>query len=148
MSKKQCVWILITSLLIAVNSYGAVTSVGEINVAEETQGVVPASSTVPLLVTLSIDRSLAEPGEEIKTIEIEFPPGFVMRSADFNGIMRDNTRIAARAVVFGNRLRVELAVDIRICRLLPAERYVVLAECICLGGKSADRRRRHIRNYL
>lgn len=126
MSKKQCVWIVITSLLIAVNSYGAVTSVGEINVAEETQGVVPASSTVPLLVTLSIDRSLAEPGEEIKTIEIEFPPGFVMRSADFNGIMRDNTRIAARAVVSGNRLRVELA-DVIID--LQNSIYVIAFDC-------------------
>ncbi len=109
MDKIHFVLILISNLLIAVNSYGAVTSVGEINVEGETQGVVPASSTVPLLVTLSIDRSLAEPGEEIKTIEIALPPGFLTRSADFKGITRDGSSIVARAVVSSNQLRVELA---------------------------------------
>ena len=101
--------IVIISLLIAMNSYGAVTSVGEINVEGEAQGVVPASSIVPLIVTLSVDRSLAEPGEEIKTIEIELPPGFLTRSADFRGITRDGSRLAARAVVSATQLRIELA---------------------------------------
>ena len=101
--------IVIICLLIAANSYGAVTSVGEINVEGEAQGVVPASSTVPLIVTLSVDRSLAEPGEEIKTIEIELPPGFLTRSADFRGITRDGSRLVARAVVSANQLRIELA---------------------------------------
>ncbi len=101
--------IVIICLLIAANSYGAVTSVGEINVEGEAKGVVPASSTVPLVVTLSVDRSLAEPGEEIKTIEIELPPGFLTRSADFRGITRDGSRLVARAVVSANQLRIELA---------------------------------------
>ena len=101
---------LIVSLSIAMNGYGAVTSVGEINVVGETKGVVPASSTVPLIVTLVIDRSLAEPGEEIKTIEITMPPGFLTRSSYFKGILRDRNPIVARAVVSGgNVLRVELA---------------------------------------
>lgn len=102
--------ILIGSLLIANNNYGAVTSVGEINVVGQTRGVVPASSTVPLIVTLSIDRSLAEPGEEIKTIEIAMPSGFLTQPSLFKGILRDRKEIPARPVVSGGRvLRVELA---------------------------------------
>ena len=100
---------LIVNLFIAMSSYGAVTSVGEINVVGQTKGVVPASSTVPLIVTLVIDRSLAEPGEEIKTIEIIMPPGFLTQSSYFKGILRDHNPIVARAVVSGgNVLRVEL----------------------------------------
>ncbi len=102
--------ILIGSLLIASNNYGAVTSVGEINVVGQAEGVVPANSTVPLIVTLSIDRSLAEPGEEIKTIEIAMPPGFLTQSSYFKGILRDRKELPARPVVSGgNVLRVELA---------------------------------------
>lgn len=92
------------------NSYGAVTSVGEINVEDQKEGIVPASSTVPLVVTLVIDRSLAEPGEEIKTIEITMPRGFLTESSFFRGISRDGNQIVARAVVSGGSvLRVELA---------------------------------------
>ena len=102
--------VLIGSLLIASNSYGAVTSVGEINVVGQTRGVVPASSTVPLIVSLSIDRSLAEPGEEIKTIEIAMPSGFETQPSLFKGILRDRKELPARPVVSGGRvLRVELA---------------------------------------
>ena len=102
--------ILIGGLFFVANSYGAVTSVGEINVAGQKEGVVPASSTVPLLVTLVIDRSLAEPGEEIKTIEITMPRGFLTQTSFFRGILRDGNQIVARAVVSGGSvLRVELA---------------------------------------
>ena len=102
--------ILIGSLLFGANSYGAVTSVGEINVVGQKEGIVPASSTVPLLVTLVIDRSLAEPGEEIKVIEITMPRGFLTRTSFFGGILRDGNQIVARAVVLGESvLRVELA---------------------------------------
>ena len=104
----------IMGLFIAMNSYGAVTSVGEINVVGQTKGIVPASSTVPLIVTLVIDRSLAEPGEEIKVIEIAMPPGFLTQSSFFEGILRDRNPIVARPVVSGgNVLRVELADAIR-----------------------------------
>ena len=110
MKNTAIVLIIIGSLLVASNSYGAVTSVGEINVAGETKGVVPASSTVPLVVTLVVDRSLAEPGEEIKTIEIAMPPGFLTQSSFFKGVSRDGNPIVARAVVSGGTvLRVELA---------------------------------------
>ncbi len=104
--------IFIINLLCSLHSYGAVTSIGEINVAGETKGIVPASSTVPLIVTLIIDRSLAEPGEEIKTIEIILPTGFVPQVSDFDSILRDEKKLNAKAVISGNVLRVELALTI------------------------------------
>ena len=100
----------IISLLFSLHSYSAVTSHGEINVAGETKGIVPASSTVPLVVTLIIDRSLAVAGEEdIKTIEIIMPTGFVPQLSDFDSILRDGKKLNAKAVISGNALRVELA---------------------------------------
>ena len=110
MKNTPIILVLIVNLFISINGYAAVTSVGEINVVDQTEGVVPASTTAPLIVTLVIDRSLAEPGEEIKTIEILLPPGFLTQSDRFKGITRDRNPIAARAVVSGgNILRVELA---------------------------------------
>ena len=110
--KNTAIFLLLTvGMFMPQISHSAVTSVGEINVQGETKGVVPASSTAPLIVTLVVDRSLAEPGEEIKTIEIVMPPGFSTRSSDFKGIKRDGNPIVARAVVppGGSILRVELA---------------------------------------
>ncbi len=110
MKNTSIVLILVVNLFISINGYTAVTSVGEINVVDQTEGVVPASTTVPLIVTLHIDRSLAELGEEIKTIEILMPPGFLTQPDRFKGITRDRNQLAARAVVSGgNILRVELA---------------------------------------
>lgn len=103
------IFIIIVSVLFSTNSYSAVTSHGEINVVGETVGIVPASSTVPLIVTLSVDRSLAVPGEEIKIIEITMPNGFVTRESDFKSVTRDGVKLSAKAVVSGgNVLRVEL----------------------------------------
>jgi len=103
------IFIIILCLLFTSYCYGAVTSHGEINVVGETVGIVPASSTVPLIVTLSVDRSLAVPGEEIKTIEITMPNGFVTQVSDFKSVTRDGVKLSAQAVVSGgNVLRVEL----------------------------------------
>ena len=103
------IFTFIISLLFNLHSYSAVTSQGEINVAGETKGIVPASSTVPLIMTLIIDRSLAEPGEEIKIIEIIMPSGFIPQVSDFDSILRDGEELKAKAVISGNALRVELA---------------------------------------
>ncbi len=112
----------IICLIVVPQSYSAVTSIGEINVGREsngivvreTKGIVPASSTVLLIVTLSIDRSLAEPGEEIKTIEITMPKGFETKVTDFKGITRDGEKLPASVNISGvNVVRVELAQDIR-----------------------------------
>ena len=110
MKNTPIIFVLIVSLFISINGYTAVTSRGEINVVDQTEGIVPASTTAPLIVTLSIDRSLAETGEEIKTIEILMPSGFLTQSSAFKGISRDGNPLVARAVVSGgNILRVELA---------------------------------------
>ena len=109
MKNTPIVLVLVVNLFISINGYAAVTSVGEINVVGQTEGVVPASTTAPLIMTLHIDRSLAELGEEIKTIEILMPPGFLTQPSYFKGITRDRNQLVARAVVSGgNILRVEL----------------------------------------
>ena len=104
------IFLLIIGFLIIPQSYSAVTSIGEINVAGETKGIVPASSTVPLVVTLVIDRSQAVTGEEIRTIEITMPSEYQTEVANFKGVLRDRVELEARAETSGgNVLRVVLA---------------------------------------
>jgi len=93
--------------LAAGNGYAAVSSTGEINVLGDDQGRVPASSTVTLIVALVIDRSLAEPGEEIKTFDIITPSGFIVQTATVR-VSRDGQPIGASAEMAGSSLRVEL----------------------------------------
>ncbi len=127
MKNTPTVFLLILGLFISINGYAAVTSVGEINVVDQTDGVVPASTTAPLIVTLLIDRSLAEPGEEIKIIEILMPSGFLTQSDRLKGISRDQNPLAARAVVSGgNILRVELA---DVINDLQNSRYEIIFDC-------------------
>ena len=93
----------------AVNGRAAVTSIGEINVKDDDQGLVPAGSTVTLIVTLRIDRSLAKPvDEDIKTIEIILPAGFVVEPSNFRSFSRDGQQIGAVPEPAGNRLHVRL----------------------------------------
>jgi hypothetical protein len=94
--------------LAAAHSYAAVTSTGEINVQGDDQGRVPASSTVTLIVTLVIDRSLAEPGEEIKVFDIILPGGFVVQPSNLRSVTRDGQRVGATAEVAGGSLRIVL----------------------------------------
>lgn len=101
--------LLIICLFITPVSFAAVTSIGEINVDGETKGIVPASSTVTLLVTLVIDRSQAVTGEEIMIIEITMPTGFQTAVSDFKHILRDTVELRARVETSGgNVLRVVL----------------------------------------
>lgn len=100
-------------MLIAVTSGdAAVTSVGEINVVGDDQGVVVANSTVALIVSMIIDRSQAEPGEEIRTIEIVLPDEFIAEAADIRWILRDGERQAVDAEFGGNSLRIVFATPI------------------------------------
>ena len=80
-----------------MTSYAAVESTGEINVVGDEQGRVPASSTVTLIVTLVIDRSRAEPGEDIKTIEIILPNGFTVQPSDLKSVSRNGQGVDASA---------------------------------------------------
>ncbi len=101
--------LLIICFFITHISFGAVTSIGEINVDGETKGIVPASSTVTLLVTLVIDRSQAVTGEEIMIIEITMPSGFQTVVSDFKHILRDRVELDASVETSGgNVLRVVL----------------------------------------
>lgn len=94
---------------LAVTGHTAVTSIGEINVKDDDQGLVPAGSTVTLIVTLRIDRSLAKPvDEDIKTIEIILPAGFVVEPSSFKSFSRDGQQIGAVLEPVGNRLRIRL----------------------------------------
>ena len=92
-----------------VTGHAAVTSIGEINVKDDDQGLVPAGSTVTLIITLSIDRSLAKPvDEDIKTIEIILPAGFVVEPSNFTSFSRDGQQTGAVLEPIGNRLRIRL----------------------------------------
>ena len=96
-------------LFTEIDANTAVDSRGEINVQGDNQARVPASSTAALIMTLSIDRSLAEPGEDIKTIEIRLPTGFIVQPSNLRSVSRDGQPIAATAEVTGNALRIVLA---------------------------------------
>ena len=100
------------ALLCGIDGDAAVTSTGEINVKDDDQGLLHADSTVTLIVTLLIDRSLARPVEEdIRTIEILLPNGFVVEQSNFGTFSRDSRQVGAMAEIPGtsrNRLRVRL----------------------------------------
>ena len=94
---------------LTVNGHAAVTSIGEINVKDDDQGLVPAGSTVTLIVTLRIDRSLARPvDEDIRTIEIILPAGFVVEPSNFQSFSRDGWQVDAVAEPIGSSLRIRL----------------------------------------
>ncbi|MBD3180878.1 hypothetical protein GF312_01200 [Candidatus Poribacteria bacterium] len=57
----------------------AVESVGEINAKDNSTGTVIAGTTAELVLTLIADMSQAEPGEEIKFIQITAPTGFTVK---------------------------------------------------------------------
>ena len=96
-------------LFTAISANAAVDSRGEINVEGDNQGRAPASSTVTLIVALTIDRSLAEPGrEDIKTIEIRLLQTVKFWEIDFRFVARDGEPIAVEPAVTGNILRVVL----------------------------------------
>jgi len=58
----------------------AVESVGEINAKDNSNGTVIAGLESDLILTLIADMSQAEPGEEIESIQITMPLGFVAQS--------------------------------------------------------------------
>ena len=105
-------FIAVLMLMPAAGSFAAVTSVGEINVEGDDQGVVVADSTETLIVTLIIDRSQAEPGEDIRTIEIVLPDGFIADTSHLRSIRREGARMTVSSEVSGNSLRIVFATPI------------------------------------
>ena len=89
--------------------HAAVTSIGEINVEGNDQGKVLASSKATLIATLIIDRSLAEPGEEIKTIEFVMPAGFSADPSEVTEVLLNAKASDFTPEVSGASLRIELA---------------------------------------
>ena len=94
-------------------AFAAVTSSGEINVDEDSRGRVPTSSNVVLILTLGIDRSLAEPGEEVKTIEAKLPVGFSVSVNGVRSVTRDGQPIAYKVLVPTGSLRIVLIKEVR-----------------------------------
>ncbi len=114
MNAKRYLYLLVGLIAFFVAWFGisghtAVTSIGEINVKDDDQGLIPAGSTVTLIVTLRIDRSLAKPvDEDIKTIEIILPAGFAVAPSNFRSFSRDGRQLDAVPEPARNRLRVGL----------------------------------------
>jgi putative ABC transport system ATP-binding protein len=75
----------------------AVTSTGELNVRDEPVGRVPTSSNPELILTLLVDRAEAEPGEEIKTLEVLFPDGFSATLLDVGDVVIDGVSVGFEA---------------------------------------------------
>ncbi len=80
------------------NARAAVSSTGEINVVGDPTGTVPTDSSQTLILTLLIDRSQAEPGEEIQTIEVALPPGFVVTDAGIGLVKIENVAVGFQAI--------------------------------------------------
>lgn len=91
-----------------ITAHAAVSSVGEINVEGNDQGKVLASSKATLIGTLIIDRSLAEPGEEIKTIEFVLPTGFTANPKEVIEVLLNSKTVDYTPNVSGASLRIEL----------------------------------------
>jgi hypothetical protein len=100
---------IITAYVEHPDKVGAVTSIGEINVDGNDQGKVLASSKATLIATLIIDRSLAEPGEEIKTIEFVMPAGFSADPSEVTEVLLNAKESDFTPKVSGASLRIELA---------------------------------------
>ena len=101
-----CSLLLLIVIASAASGYAALTSVGEINVVGDDQGVVVANSTVTLIVSMTIDRTQSEPGEEIRTIEIALPNNFIADTSNLRSIRRDGGRMTASSEISGNSLRI------------------------------------------
>ena len=106
------VFYLILSLcLLSSTAMAAVESIGEINVVGDPSGQVPASAKVPLLITLTIDRSQAVPVvEDISTFEILLPINFSMQPEDAEKISFDRVQEPSfSARISGTSVRLVLA---------------------------------------
>ena len=91
----------------------AVSSTGEINVVGDPTGTVPTASTQTLILTLLIDRSQAEPGEEIQTIEVKLPPGFTVTEDGIGLLKKDYLHFSRSAHEVAIMRQVKQAFDPR-----------------------------------
>lgn len=102
-------WISFLLCWTTTTALGAVSSTGEINIQDDPSGRVPTSARPTLVVTLLIDRSRAEAGEEIKTIQIFLPPGFAMTASDVRSVTIEGVSVSYQPLVGGDSLWIVLA---------------------------------------
>ena len=74
-------------------SYSAVESVGEINAKDNSAGTIIAGSSADLILSLTIDMSQAEPGEEIESIRISIPNGLTVKSKTIKSVTIGDNKI-------------------------------------------------------
>ena len=87
-------------MLGVLTGWAAVSSNGELNVLGDPSGQVPTASEPTLILTLLIDRSQAEAGEEVKSVELSLPAGFSVRSPESAEDVRiDGVSVPFEAVV-------------------------------------------------
>jgi len=110
-TKKRWGWVLLCAVVgtTAATAWGAVSSTGEINVEGDPSGRVPTSSRPTLVLTMLVDRSKAEAGEEIKTIQIFLPNGFSMTASDVRSVTIEGAPVPYDRIVTGESLRIVLA---------------------------------------
>lgn len=83
-----------------LTGWAAVSSNGEINVLGDPSGQVPTASEPTLILTLLIDRSQAEAGEEVKSVELSLPVGFSVRSPEsVEDVRIDGVSVPFEAIV-------------------------------------------------
>ncbi|MBM3213756.1 hypothetical protein FJZ36_02425 [Candidatus Poribacteria bacterium] len=90
-------------------AHAAVSSTGELNVLNDPSGRVPTSSKPRLILTLLVDRSQAEVGEEIKTVQVIMPAGFVATDGDLREVRIEGAPVPFVGSTAGTTLRFTLA---------------------------------------
>jgi hypothetical protein len=94
------------------NEQTAVESVGEINAKDNSTGTVIAGTTADLVITIIVDMSQAEPGEEIAAIQIIVPSGFDARQDAVKSLTIGGSDIPDfTSVVDRNRIIISFGTD-------------------------------------
>ncbi len=87
----------------------AVESIGELNAKDNSAGAVIAGTTAELILTLIADMSQAEPGEEIRSIQITMPTTFNVKSDAVTSVKLSDVEVPNfESVVDRNRIIVVL----------------------------------------
>ncbi len=71
--------LIFLTALISENIFAAVESIGEVNAKDNSTGTVLAGFSADLILSIIIDMSQAEPGEEIESIQISVPNGLSVK---------------------------------------------------------------------
>ena len=87
----------------------AVESIGELNAKDNSAGTVIAGTTTDLILSIVVDMSQAEPGEEVASIQMTMPTGFSAKSNAVNSVIVSGESIPNfESVIDNNRIIVVL----------------------------------------